>query len=697
MKKIVLIPVLALAYSQTVIADELNSITVVGAQESYFEDSSSTSMKGEFTDRENPYTTSVTKGALISDLQAQRLEDTYAYTTGVTKSGQNADAIMIRGFQTDLQNIQVNGMSGLISRMGSPSTANVERIEVVKGPASVLYGAMEPGGFVNIQTKLPQSEQKFVFETSLQTYMSNTSSFGKNNGATVSFDSTGPLSDNISYRFIVVGEKIDSYRDNVEFENFYAYPSLAWNISDQTSLLLAVEYGHEDGSADNGLFVANHDISTAAPLNTVYQEKDDYDNDEGTAIDLKIEHFINNDLTYNFSWRSVYHTDERDLYENRTVNQSANVKDTTLTRRNRHQYNARDWHAFDTNLKYTTDIANITHNFVAGLSGTYRKTDYDRIAMGGNVSHNLSIYNPTLGGTAVDTQRNRRKTKYYSAGLYLQDKIDLTDQLTVVGSLRRDRTKISFECVRESCVEDTKRFTTDYVSSLGTIYNINDTVSIYGSYAQSYDQNSAERTDKNGQGLESEKSKQFDIGTKLNISESLNTSLSLYKIKKTNVAEQVSGESYYKLQGEIESKGAEAEVQWLPTKNWQFKSGISYNQTEYVTGDAIGNRPANNPRYSKYLFTRYNIPTKIYDGTLGITGGIVNKSKIYTSSSESNRVELPSYTRYDMGLHYALNNIELSLNVENITDKLYYESGTNDHRILAGEPRKVTFNLKMEF
>ncbi|MGB5867355.1 MAG: TonB-dependent siderophore receptor [Arcobacteraceae bacterium] len=695
MKKIFLVPVIVLAYSQTIIADELNSITVVGSQESYFEDSSSTSMKGEFSDKDTPYSISVTKGTLINDLQAQRLEDTYDYTTGVTKVGQNADAIMIRGFQTNLQNIQVNGMSGLISRMGSPSTANVERIEVVKGPASVLYGAMQPGGFVNIQTKLPQSEQKFTFESSLQTYMSNASSFGKNNGATVSFDSTGPLSDTLSYRFIVVGEKIDSYRNNVEFENFYAYPSLAWNISDQTSLLLALEYGHEEGSADNGLFVANHDISTAAPLNTVYQESDDYDNDEGTAIDLSIEHFINNNLTYNFSWRSVYHTDERKLYENNAVNQGTTVSDTTLKRRNRHQYNARDWHGFDTNLKYTTEIGNMTHNFVAGLSGTYRKTDYDRIAMGGIVSPNVSIYNPTLGGTAAINEQNRRKTQYYSAGLYIQDKIDITDQLTVVGSLRRDRTKISFDCVRESCVDETSKFSTDYVGSLGTVYNINDTVSIYGSYAQSYDPSSAERVDKNDQSLDSEKSKQYDVGTKVNLSETLNTSLSFYKINKTNVAEKVG--SYYELKGEVESKGVETEIQWLPTPNWQFKSGLAYNQTKYVKGSSIGNSPANNPRYSKYLFTRYNIPTKIYDGTLGITGGIVNKSKIYTSSSESNRVELPSYTRYDMGLHYEVNDVTLSLNVENITDKVYYESGTNDYRILAGEPRKVTFNLKMEF
>jgi iron complex outermembrane receptor protein len=325
---------MSLFVSQSLIfAEQLDTVVVEGAQESYFEDTSSSSMKGESSDKTTPYTVSVTKGTLIEDLQAQRIEDTYDYTTGVTKVGKNADAIIIRGFQTDLQNIQVNGMSGLISRMGSPSTANVERIEVVKGPASVLYGAMQPSGLVNIVTKRPQSEQKTTLETSLQTYMSNgVSKFGSDNGITTTFDTTGPINENLFYRFITVGEKLNSYRDNVDFKNLYIYPSLLWNASDNTSLLVALEYGHEDGSADDGLIVANHDISTAANLNTVYQEEGDYDNDEGKAFDINLDHYISDNLFFNFDWRSVFHTDDRKLYENRAVNQGATVSDTTLTR-----------------------------------------------------------------------------------------------------------------------------------------------------------------------------------------------------------------------------------------------------------------------------------------------------------------------------------------------------------------------------
>jgi iron complex outermembrane recepter protein len=677
-------------------ADELNEIVVEGAQESYFEEYSSTSMKGEFKDKETPYSVSVTKGTLINDLQAQRIEDTYDYTTGVTKVGKNADAILIRGFQTDLENIKVNGMSGLISRMGSPSTANVERIEVVKGPASVLYGAMEPGGLVNMQTKLPQSAQRTTLETSLQTYMSNSSKFGEDNGLTTTIDTTGPITKDLMYRFIIVGEKLNSYRENVDFENVYIYPSLLWNVSDQTSLLVAMEYGKEKGSADDGLFVANHDISTAAPIDTVYQESDDYDNDEGTAFDVKLDHFINDNLAYKFDWRSVFHTDDRKLYENRKVNQASEASLTTLTRRNRHQYNERDWHSFDTNLSIDTDIANMKNNIVLGVAGNYRRTDYERIAYGSNVTPNVSIYNPVLGGTATDIVDNRRKTEYFSGGTYLQDKISVTDKLTLVGSTRVDRTKIDYTCIRGNCVEDNTKFSTDFVGSIGTIYNINDVVSVYTSFAQSYNPSTAERVDESGKGLDSEKSDQFEVGTKLNVSEELNTILSAYKINKYNVSEKNSS-GFYELKGEVQTKGIEAEIQWLPTANWQFKTGYAYNKSEYLEGEDVGNEAANSPKLTGYLFTRYNIPAKIYNGTVGITGGVVYKDSVYTSSSSSKRVELPSYTRYDTGIHYTLKDLEVSLNVENLTDKKYYESGTEDYRIYSGEPRKITLNIKKTF
>ncbi len=687
---------LSLFCSQVLLhGEKLDEVYVTVEQESYFENLSTSSTKSEKSDNKTPSSIIVTKENLINDIQAQRIEDTYDYTTGVTKVGKNADAIMIRGFETSLENLKVNGMSGSISRMGSPSSSNVEKIEIVKGPSSVLYGSMEPGGMVNIITKKPYGEESYSIETSFQTYMSGVSSFGEDNGISTSFDANIPLSENLYYRFITVYEDLNSYRDNVDFQNLYIYPSLLWNVNDETSLLVSMEYGKENGSADDGLAVINHDISTAAAINTVYQEESDFDNDEGFSLDLSLDHFFNDNLYSKFSWRSVIHNDERKLYEQTAVDSTAE----TIKRRNRHQYNERDWHSFDATLTYDSKILGLENSLLSGISGTYRKTDYDRIIQGSsnNVSPDISIYNPVLGGTAASNSGNRRLTEYYSSGLYLQDSLSLNENLTLIGATRFDRTKIDFICKSGSCNDDSTTYSSNVTGSLGLIYNLNSIVSLYGNIAQSYNPITAERFDINGQGLETEKSNQIELGTKLNFSENLNSHFAVYKILKENVSEKVSGQNYYETIGEIESKGFETEVQWLPTKNWQLSLGYAYNKAEYTTGSSIGNQPKSTPKNTAQLFTRYIFPTKIYNGTLGVTSGVVFRDSIYTSSAENKRVKLPSYTRYDLGLSYTKRDWEFSLNIENLTDKVYYESGTNDYKIHSGEPRKLTLSVKKSF
>ena len=677
------------------IDEKLESVLIVGSQDSYYDQYSSTSMKGEFDDKESPYSTAVTNKTLINDIQALRLEDTFDYTTGVSKAGKGADSFTIRGFDVDLQNIQVNGMPGLINRFDSPSTRNIEKIEVVKGPASVLYGNMEAGGFLNIQTKLPQAENKITLETTYETYASSNSSFGSDSGYTLALDATGEVKKDLYYRFIAVKEDLNSFRDDVEFDNIYIYPSLLWNISEQTSLLLAMEYGKEEGSADNGLAAINNDINKIASINTVYQEKNDFDNDEGTAIDINLQHNFLNDSVLNVSLRSVFHEDERKLFESNKVDDSTQ----TLIRRNRHQFNERDWHSLDTNYQFSAKTSNIVHNMTAGLAANYRKTDFDRKVFDKNLSPNISIYNPVHGGTAGTDEGNRRKTEYKSTAVYFQDKMDIGEDFVFVASARADRTKVEFDCLRDegaSC-KDNSDSSNNFVGSLGLVYKLNSLVSLYSSIGQSYDPITVEKVDKSGEGLDSEESKQIEFGAKFNIDEQFSATTSIYKINKENVSEKVSGTTYYELAGEIESKGFEADIQWLPTKNWQIKTGYSYNKAEYVEGENKDLKPSNTPKRTAFVFTRYNIPTKIYDGILGLSTGLSYRDKIYTSSSESKRVELPSYTRWDMGVYYDKKDWSLSLNVENLTDKEYFESGKDDYRIYAAEPRKITFNFKKSF
>ena len=672
---------------------ELKSITIIGKQKSYYEDSSLVRGKREVLDIESPYTTNVINETFIKDTQALRVEDIYSYTTGVFNSDPRADGIIIRGIEINLQNIQLDGMPGLVSRFGSPTTSYVNKVEFLKGPASVFYGNIESGGLIYIQSKKPHAKEQITFETSYSTYASDISGFGDANSFITNIDIEGIVQDNLYYRFIVQKDKIESFRNNVEYDNLYIYPSLTWEISDNSLLELSFEYGKEKGSADQGLAVLNNDISTAASINTVYQENGDFDNDKGFAFTTRFEHHLKNDSLLNLSFRSVIHEDERKLYESKSVKQT----EQTLIRRFRHQYNERDWHTLDANYSFLANTKNISHDIIIGGTLNYRRTLYDRLLIGSNLA-GINIYNPILEEKSTGKQNNKRETIYKSAAIYLQNKIDITDDFNLIFSGRFDKTKVDFDCIRgesKSCI-DTSTDTNNFVSSVGAVYNINPLISIYASLGQSYDTYSSEKIDIKGKALDSEESEQIEMGVKFNVNEQFNTTVSAYKIDKKNVAEKISS-NIYDLAGKVESKGYEIDLQWLATSNLQFKAGYSFNKSKFVSGSKQGQNLANNPKHGAFIFSKYNLPMKVFDGVLGFSSGISYKSAIYTNSDKAKAVKLPSYTKADLGIHYDKKDWGFSLNIENITDKEYFEYGDSDYRIYVGDPRKVTFNFKKTF
>ena len=693
MKKIITNSLLLIATQSAIAlnAEDLGSVEVIGTQESYYEESSQTALKGDFLDNEIPYTTNVTTGTLINDIHALKLRDTLDYTTGVTSSGTSAADIVIRGVELVNENIQTDSMPGVTSSRGSISTANVEKIEILKGPAAILYGSMQAGGLVNIITKKPESKDSITIKTSIGTYATGVSSFGSNNSIVTSFDATGKVgdSDNLLYRFVAVGESFNSYRNNVEDDNIYLYPSLLWNIDDSSSLLTSMEFIKKIGSADDGLAALNDDISNIASIDTVYQEEDDFVNEQGATLNLTYNKFVSDSLSFATSFRSVYQNDERVVSENADVDDDNELVERTY----RHQYNKRFWHTLDTNAKYKTEIADMEHNFLFGVTAAYRETDWDRRSRKGDAT-SVDIDNPTYGGDTTVKLSSRRLTKTKSLALYLQDKISLTDSLTGVASVRVDNTKIDYDLLRGVGGEANSgnKSTTDTSASLGLIYNINDVVSVYASYADSFDPASVESVDKDGNFFDSETAKQSEIGAKFNVSQELNIALSLYKINRQNIIENIDGEN--ELSGDLENLGTELDIQWLPTKNWQFKFGAAYNDAEYVKGKNKGLESTNIAEKTAFIFARYNIPTPVFDGLLGFSAGAVYKGSVDTSSYT---LELPSYTRYDVGAYYEKGDWKYSVNVKNLTDELYFTSGDEDSALVLGDPRNIVFSIETTF
>jgi len=264
-------------------AQSVETVVVVGQQNSYLNPSVSTATKTAIDPLETATTVNVINRQFLDDIRAERLSDAYGYTTGLSSTGPSANDFTLRGMKADLNSIQVNGLPGLASRFGSPTTANVERVEILKGPASILYGQIQPGGLVNIVTKKPQEVASISYDVSGQTFATDVSSIGDDNSFTGTIDATGPLNESKSwlYRFIATAEDTHSYRDDAGAENYYIFPSLTYRHNAVTDVTFGLELQSESRVADQGLFVLNNDINQIASVDTNYQSSDDTNNDEG--------------------------------------------------------------------------------------------------------------------------------------------------------------------------------------------------------------------------------------------------------------------------------------------------------------------------------------------------------------------------------------------------------------------------------
>ncbi|UUX51602.1 TonB-dependent receptor [Nisaea acidiphila] len=671
----------------------LETITVFAEVEPYFEKETSTALKADVNEDKVPFTTNVLNSQVIEDLKADRLEKVFEYIPGFSRSGTNANSFTIRGQSADLQNLQVDGLPGLTSRFGSPTTANIERVEVQKGPASVLYGWMDPGGMVNMITKKPLEEEIREVSVSGQVFPE----YGAT-GYTGSVDVTGRAnqSGTVLYRMIAGYESEDSFRDHVDDDRaMYLFPSLSWVPDDTRRLDIQYEYTKEDRSADDGLFVLNNDINQRADISTYYQEPGDTDKDEGHAVNVAYSQGLSDTVDLNLKWRSVWHTDERDLYENNSVR-----SDDTLRRRNRHQYNEREYHFADANLNIDLDAV-ARQQLVVGVNGGYEYRQYDRLAFGATGA-NVGLIDPVYTGQVLDSNAGTfRKWDLYNIGAYAQDLVSVTDKLSLLFGARYDTQTGDYNLRDADGTSTQDESATVHNTSFngGITYQVHPVAAVYASVAQSFNPQAIPTFDASGQQLDPEEGIQYEAGVKFSfLDDRLNANLAVYDLTKENISETVDGARA--LVGTIESQGAEVSLQYQPSFNWQFQAAYAYTEAEVAettNDDALGNVPGFVPRHSASLLARYNHPDEVLGGLVGMGLGWRFQSSRYTDEETSKRVKLPSYHVADVNFYYELDSLKLSLALENIFDETYFIGGTNDTEIYAGDPRKISLKAKYVF
>jgi iron complex outermembrane recepter protein len=722
------------AASAPATAKEQHAQTLEGLQvtSQFIASGARSAMKQDLDVRDTPYSVADYSSAFMKAIETANLTDLYGYMTGVQRGGATGYDLSIRGFKTnqaDENAIMVDGLPGLAGRFGSPPTVMAERIEVVKGPASVLYGEAQPGGFVNIISKKPQDNFAASLDLLGIGYDGDGLSPGDANGGNLDVDVTGPIDaeKKFTYRVVAQDSSKDTFRGGFE-RGTYITPSATWHINDATSLRLNLEYRKRTQAYDNFLVAPNKDANLIADIKTKYQEPGDVLQETGESTTVALEHYFDNDAVFNFAWRSVHGHDTAHGYDNVSVLSDL----TTLRRRARQQDNHRSWDYFDANYSIPFNTGSVGHKLLVGAGGGVFRTNFERIQFyNGPTSGasskpgpgllNIDIYDPVYGLVApLDSYPtgplNDRVATESNAGAYISDAMTLSDHWKASVGLRYTRDEQNSKTVKYEPFTSASKADSDVLPTAGILYQPDPRWSFYYSYASSFVAASPTVQDVDGNNsFKPTKAKQNEIGVKADLLDGrMVTTLALFDIQKTDVLaaatcnEGVGGNCSQQVGGE-ESKGVEWEVDARPVDNWQVIFGFAHINATVSDSNSLGGSPVvgsrltNAPLNTAHIWSRYDFTEGALNG-LGVGVGVVYASDTIGSiktNSDSRVLVLPSYVVTDLAFYYKfLERYTVTFKIGNLFDKKYYEgvnSTTNENGIVPGAPRYYQVALHVPF
>lgn len=744
----VVLPTIAVAQDNLTANDaaseQSDDIVVTGK---FIDTGAKSAMKMDVPILDTPFSVSSYSDAFVKSLETQNLSDLYNYMTGLKKSGQTAYDITLRGFKsggTDRNAIMVDGLPGLSGRYGSPPTIGIDHIELVKGPMSVLYGQIQPGGFVNMITKKPQAKAKTTAELRYNTFLSSVSKPFDRNSISGALDSTGALTGDgdLMYRIVAQQTANKGYRNFSYSDQTYIAPSLAWNIDPDTTLTMQLEYRKTKENFDVGLaapfdgLTSNtstiYDINAVASLETNYLQPDNFRVEEGQVGSFYIQRRFG-DWKLNVGFRHVRYTSDQQDISSTGVSRLTNGE-FRVTRRARALETTRKYDYGDVNLTGTIDTGPIEHRVLIGLNGGIdsvrenRTKFFDgatRLASGvcpaGGICLDVALYNPNLSvfpafntlPSGPDSGLTDRTTLQKNYGLYVSDLITLTSWLKVSASARKfsEFTQQYTNTPAAAGAVQRSRVGKDFLPSVGVLLQPSKKITIYGSYAESFVPASPGLIDTSGNpgNFNPITGEQYEVGVKTEnlLDGKLGFTAALYQIDNVGQITQTLcpyGSCSVQL-GSARSRGFELEGVATLLQNWQVIFGYSYIDARVVNGGPgfsfqDGKRLPNVAENAANIWTRYDFESGLGFG-LGVTYTGQREGVLPTAVGDQKRLDLPAYTVVDFGVYYQKERYSINLKVGNLLNEKYYESsgaGSQGRvQIQPGSPRYATVTARYNF
>lgn len=637
-----------------------------------------------------PQSVRVLTGDLLRDAGVTTLAGALDLASGIAKQsplGGLWDSYAMRGFTGDPNfgsDYMVNGFSSSRGYNGLRDAGNTQNVEVLKGPASALYGRGEPGGTVNITTKKPQFAPAYSADVSLGSFQTRRAAV----------DLTGPLSDTVAYRLNAAHEEGHSFRDTVKVERSLFSPSFLWLAGEHTTVSYEIEAVRQRVPFDRGVVAVHGQLGLVPAARFLGEPGDGPMTVKSLGQQLFIHHALSDDWTlqagasYRDSALSGYSTEANKLL----------AGGRTLNRQRRH----RDFSATDASArvevlgKFKTGA--LAHEVLAGVDA-YHFDDH-RVQLRRNPSaanaYAIDIFNPVYGGKAaplalsIDTQEAQK-----ARGLYAQDQLDLGAQWKALVGVRHDTYTQDVTNNRLNVSNGQSLSATS--PRAGLVYQPSTMWSLYASAAKGFRPNSGISIA--NQAFPAERSRAYELGAKLETGK-LTGTLAVYDIRKSNVLTTNPANTDFAIAaGEVGSRGLELDVSGEVARGLRVSGAYAYTDASVTRGDTTivtGSRLANVPRHSANLLATQQFA--LGTGTASVGGGVQYVGERLGDVAISSSFTLPAYTTAKLLASYSPNaKLRLALNVENLFNRSYYASSYNQLWVAPGAERTLTLNAHYRF
>lgn len=662
-----------------------------------------------------PQSTLTIERQVLEQQQVLRVSDVLANVSGVYimgTTGGTQEEIAGRGFAFGSSNTFKNGVrynNGIM-----PETSSLERFEVLKGSNAILFGNVAAGGVLNLVTKKP------LFEKGGSVAL-RAGSFGLYKPMV---DLYTPIGKNVAVRVNGSAERNNSFRDEVEGKRYYVNPSVLVKAGQNTEVLLEGDYLYDQRTPDFGIGAINYEIADV-PRSTFLNTSWARNRTKQASSTLTITQHLSDDWQlrgvgafqqYDNTQRSANRpTTIRDrvphgaikgseeLYGNwvRGAQQSATKEDYFLGQ-------------LDLTGKLRTGFAQ--HALLVGMDAdkyNTASTAYATLA----VYDSINVFDVNKFGQRQDVSELTRNTRTYSpirrVGAYVQDLISLGEKVKLLAGVRysyQETGSFVYNYAKAAETSRTKRFDDAFTPRLGLVYQPLKTLSIFGSYANSFNTNSG--IDNTGAALPPSLIDQYEVGVKNELFKGLlSANVTAYRIVNSNLAQTIQPNASnfnsniptaQELAGEVTSRGVELDVQSKPMNGWSFITGYSYNRTTYTKSNIYteGSLLRYNPAHTANgtVFYTFQQQSALQGLQLGMTAFYVGERQAGRSTRNTvandlfRLIPLPAYTQLDASVGYTYQRASLRLKLSNLLNELSYNVH-DDNSVNPIAPRNFSATL----